>query len=91
MPRNQISQLDHQSVVCYCGKTFSNTVTRGSHLRACPVYKTFSPTQKKEHRERVKLLSVMRAHNPQRGRFKFCMQELLHSKPLLKSTDSTPE
>jgi len=36
-----------------------------------------SPEQKKEHKERTKLLSILRAHNPNRGRYKFCMQELI--------------
>ena len=89
MPRNQFSQLEHESVVCYCGKTFANSTKRGYHLRACPVYRTFSPAQKEEHRERVKFFSILRAHNPYRGRYKFVMRELLNLKPLLESTNGT--
>ena len=77
MPRNQISCLEPESVVCYCGKTFANSMKRGYHLRGCPVYKNFSPAQKEEHRERVKFFSILRAHNPCRGRFRFVMRELL--------------
>ena len=77
MPRLQIPCMLAEPVQCYCGRTFQDAMTRGRHLRACPAWKQFSVEQKKEHRERVSFMNVLRAHNPERARYKFCMQELL--------------
>ena len=72
------------SVTCYCGKVFESSVARGHHLKGCATWRAMTPVQKKEHRERVKLLAVLRNHNPMKGRFKFCMQELLASTIIAK-------
>ena len=76
MPRQQLPWLIEEDVQCFCGRWFTTTQGRGRHLRACTVWKTFSAEVKKEHRDRIRLLSVLRSHNPERGRWKFVMQEL---------------
>ena len=45
-----------------------------------------TPVQQEEHRERVKLLAILRCHNPMKGRFKFVLQELLASTVNVKDT-----
>ena len=77
MPRLQFPWLLPEPVTCYCGRVFENSELRGRHMRGCKTWKAMSREQKKEHKERTKLLSILRAHNPARGRFKFCMRELL--------------
>ena len=77
MPRLQIPCMLGEPVQCYCGRMFKDTQARGRHFRACPAWKQFSVEQKKEHRERVSFLNVLHGHNPERGRYKFCMEELL--------------
>lgn len=76
-----------EKVVCYCGVTFSDSQARGRHLRSCPVYKKFSPQEKAEHKERVKILSLARSHNPERGRWTHVMRELLNPEAFLESRD----
>ena len=76
MPRLQFPWLLEAPCQCFCGRHFSNTQDRGRHMRGCKTWKSMSPEEKKEHKERTKLLSILRAHNPERARYKFCMQEL---------------
>jgi len=65
------------SVTCYCKKVFPSSVARGHHLKSCPTWRGMTPVQKNEHHQRVKLLAVLRNHNPEKGRYKFVMLELL--------------
>ncbi len=76
MPRLQYPWLLPAPATCFCGRYFDSTIDMGRHLRACPVWKTMSPAEKKEHKDRTHYLNVLRSHNPERGRFKFCMMEL---------------
>jgi len=77
MPRNQCPYMKAGEIECYCGRPFENAQMRGRHLRHCKVYQAFSPEVKEEHRARTKLLSTLMSHNPERGRFKFVMIDLL--------------
>ena len=77
MPRYNHRFFPLPPVTCYCGRVFENTGMRARHLRACRVWKTFSPVQKQEHKDRLKLLAVLRCHNHWRARFEQAMDELV--------------
>lgn len=64
-------------ITCYCGVVYATSQLRGYHIRVCPIYKTFTPEQKQEHKDRVLLLNNLRQGNSWKDRFRICMDQLL--------------
>lgn len=87
MPRFSNRDFPLPPVTCYCGKVFDNTIKRGFHLVRCTAWQKMTVVQQEQHRERTKLLSILRCHNPMKGRFKFCLRELLASTVNVKDTE----